>query len=82
MTATLPEEYPFCGSRLQGTMPLQSGENMTDAPTTYFTYVQRHLDDMNQPITLTADERDIVDDYATQEFGAKACAEQIAQERS
>lgn len=54
---------------------------MNDASSTYFTEVQCHLDDMGHSTTLTADERDIVDDYATQEFAAKVCAEQIAQER-
>lgn len=55
---------------------------MNHVSSAYFTEVQRHLADMGQSATLTADERDIVDDYATQDFGAKACAEQIAQDRA
>jgi len=54
---------------------------MNDASSTFFTEVQGYLNEMNQSPTLTADERDIVDDYATQEFSAKACADHIAQER-
>ncbi|MFC5550162.1 hypothetical protein [Massilia aerilata] len=56
--------------------------NMNDASNAFFAEVQRNLDDMGQPVVLTADERDIVDDYATQDFGAKECAEQIARERT
>jgi hypothetical protein len=60
---------------------LSIGEKMNDASSSYFTEVQRHLDDMGQSATLNADERDIVDDYATQEFGARECAVQIANDR-
>lgn len=55
---------------------------MNEASSTYFTQVQNHLNEMGQSSSLTADERDIVDDYATQDFGAKQCAEQIAGERT
>lgn len=55
---------------------------MSDASSTYFTEVQNHLNEMGQSPSLTADERDIVDDYASQEFGTEACAEQIAGERT
>jgi hypothetical protein len=55
---------------------------MNEASSNYFTEVQHHLNEIGQPVVLTADERDIVDDYATQEFGAKACAEKIASTRA
>lgn len=55
---------------------------MTNASSAYFTDVQAHLDELGQSVTLTADERDIVDDYATQEFGARECADLIANERT
>lgn len=55
---------------------------MSHASPLYFTAVQRRLDELGQSVSLTADERDIVDDYATQEFGAEACAEHIAQART
>ncbi|WP_211284445.1 hypothetical protein, partial [Mycobacterium paraseoulense] len=57
------------------------GENMNNASSSYFTEVQRHLDDLGHSVTLNADERDIVDDYAAQEFGARECAVQIANDR-
>jgi hypothetical protein len=66
----------------RGEVTLYMERHMNDALSTYFNEVQRHLDDIGQPAILTADERDIVDDYATQEFGAKECAERIAQARS
>lgn len=55
---------------------------MSHASTDYFTAVQRHRDDLGQSVAPTADERDIVDDYATQEFGSEACAAHIAKERT
>jgi hypothetical protein len=55
---------------------------MNDASGTYFAEVQRHLDEIGQPVALSADERDIVDDYATQDFGARECADQIARART
>lgn len=55
---------------------------MSLVTTEYFTAVQRHLDEMGQTATLTADERDLIDDYETQQFGAEACAAHIAQERA
>lgn len=55
---------------------------MNDASTTFFAQVQNLLNGMGHSPILTADERDIVDDYATQDFGAKQCAEQIAGERT
>jgi hypothetical protein len=54
---------------------------MNQQPTDYFTQVQQNLDEMGQSGLLTADERDIVDDYEAQEFGAKQCAEHIANNR-
>lgn len=54
---------------------------MNDASSSYFTEVQRHMDDMGQSAPLTLDERDIVDDYAAQEFGAFECATRIAHHR-
>ena len=54
---------------------------MSQASSAYFTAVQKRLDETGHDVTLTADERDIVDDYALQEFGAEACADHIAKER-
>ena len=53
-----------------------------NASSTFFAEVQSHLDEMGQPVSLSADERDIVDEYADQEFGAKECAADIAKERA
>jgi hypothetical protein len=55
---------------------------MNDASSIYFAEVQRHLDDIGQPVALSVDERDIIDEYATQEFGAKECAAHIARART
>lgn len=55
---------------------------MNDASSIYFAEVQHHLNEIGQPVALTADERDIVDDYATQEFGARECAVQIGRQRT
>lgn len=55
---------------------------MNDASSIYFAEVQRHLNEIGQSVVLTADERDVVDDYATQEFGARECALQIERARS
>jgi hypothetical protein len=57
-------------------------KNMNDASSIYFAEVQRHLNEIDQSVVLTADERDVVDDYATQEFGARECALQIERARS
>ena len=54
---------------------------MNQTSSNYFTSVQQHLDSMGQSVTLTADERDIVDDFATQEFSADACAIHIMRNR-
>jgi hypothetical protein len=48
----------------------------------YFTAVQRQLVELGQTPNMTADERDIVDDYEEQEFGVNACAEHLAKQRA
>lgn len=52
---------------------------MSEASSQYFTEVLHHLSELGQPVAMTADERDIVDDYAAQDFGAEACASYITQ---
>lgn len=52
------------------------------ASTNYFTDVQRRLAELGEPVALTADECDVIDDYANQDFGAKECADRIAQDRN
>lgn len=47
----------------------------------YFTAVQEQLHMIGQSPILTADERDILDEYEDNEFGAKECAEHIARTR-
>jgi len=79
---TLPQEFPVCPVGGRGKSNFNSEKHMNEASSTYFTQVQNHLNEMGQSSSLTADERDIVDDYATQDFGAKQCAEQIAGERT
>jgi len=51
---------------------------MSEAVTTYFNDVQRKLHEMNESANLSADERDVVDDYEQQGFGSKECAQSIA----
>jgi hypothetical protein len=65
-----------------GNLPFLYGKNMNDASSTYFAEVQRHLDEIGQPVALSAEERDIVDDYATQDFGSRECAVHIARART
>lgn len=55
---------------------------MSQESSLYFAEVQRQLDELGQAVTLTADERDIVDDYAAQNFGPEACASHIAKART
>lgn len=54
---------------------------MDQASSEFFSEVQRNLDEMGQSTVLTVDERDIVDDYAQQEFSAKECAVHISKQR-
>lgn len=55
---------------------------MSEAPSSFFTEVQRHLHEMDEPVDMNADERELVDDYENQEFGARQCAEQILKDRA
>jgi hypothetical protein len=48
----------------------------------FYTEVQRNLDQIGHSANLTDDERDIVDDYESQQFGAKECADHIARGRT
>jgi hypothetical protein len=52
---------------------------MNTQASNYFAEVQRNLDSMDHSTVLTADERDIVDDYEAQDFSPEACASHIAQ---
>lgn len=54
---------------------------MAEESTAFFTNVQRYLHSLGQSISLSQDERDIVDDYEAQEFGPKECAEHILRGR-
>lgn len=50
-------------------------------PSDYSSDVQRNLDQMGLPTALTANERDIVNDYERQDFGAKECAMHFSKQR-
>ena len=54
---------------------------MITAPSQYFTDVRTQLDQVGASATLSADERDIVDDFEAQEFSASACAKHIVKQR-
>lgn len=55
---------------------------MNQTTSNFYSDVQRNLDQLGQEAALSADERDIVDDYANQDFGALQCAEHIAKARA
>jgi hypothetical protein len=58
------------------------GEHVNQTPTDFFSEVLKNLHQLGQSTDLTADERDIIDEYEDNEFGAKQCAEHIARSRS
>lgn len=55
---------------------------MIQASSDYFTAVQEQLGRKGLTVILSADERDVVDDYEGQEFSVEACAEHIAKSRA
>lgn len=54
---------------------------MNEITLDYFSKVQLELVRLGQNHSLTADERDVIDDYESQEFGAEVCAADIAKRR-
>ncbi len=54
---------------------------MQDATPKFMQDVSAALDQVDAASQLTADERDIVDDFASQEFSASSCAEHIHAQR-
>lgn len=57
------------------------GEEMTEVSTEFFNEVTRKLAEIGLDSNLTADERDIVDDYEMQHFSVEACAEHLVKQR-
>jgi len=55
---------------------------MTEVSSDFFNQVQRKLAEMGFDAPMTQDERDIVDDYEMQQFGADACVEHLAKQRT
>lgn len=52
-----------------------------DQESTYFAAVQAQLHCLGQAPAMTADERDLADDYEQQQFGVAVCAADIAKAR-